>query len=345
MIRTAVVGATGYTGLELVRILSAHPEASISIATSRQYAGQPIYRAFPSLLGSADLVCQAFSPEQIIEVADVVFLAVPHQTAMDYAPIFLQNGKKVVDLSADFRLKDVKIYEKWYQPHTAPQYLTEAVYGLPEIHGPAIRKARLVANPGCYPTTAILGLAPLLKKGLVDNQSIIVDSKSGVSGAGRSAVLSNQFCEVHEDFKAYKVAAHRHMPEMEQELGALAGEEITITFTPHLVPMGRGMLTTIYGQLKSEQTTAHLLHEYEQFYHQAPFVKICAEGHYPQTAQVKGSNYCFIGLKVDERTGRVIILAAIDNLTKGASGQAVQNMNLMFGLEESAGLKAIPLFP
>lgn len=345
MIRVAIVGATGYTGLELVRILSAHPEVTISVATSRQYEGQPLYKAFPLFLGSVDIVCRALWPEEIMEASDVVFLAVPHQTAMRYAPIFLQAGKKVIDLSADFRLKDARVYEKWYQPHTAPEYLTKAVYGLPEINAPAIKEALLVANPGCYPTTVILGLTPLLKKGLIDNKSIIVDSKSGVSGAGRSVVLSNLFCEVHEDFKAYKVAAHRHTPEMEQELSCLAGEKITITFIPHLIPMGRGMLSTIYANLKTHQTTGELIREYENVYHQAPFVKICAEGTYPQTAHVRGSNYCFIGLKVDERTGRVIIISAIDNLTKGASGQAVQNMNLMFGLEETTGLKGIPLFP
>lgn len=345
MIRAAIIGATGYTGLELVRILSAHPGITITVATSRQYEGQPLHKVFPSLSGSVDIVCQSPSPERVIGAADVVFLAVPHQTAMTHVPVFLQADKKVIDLSADFRLKDVRVYEKWYQSHSAPEYLAEAAYGLPELHAAAIRKARLVANPGCYPTTVILGLAPLLKKGLIDNKSIVVDSKTGVSGAGRSAVLSSLFCEVHEDVKAYKVAAHRHTPEMEQELSLLAGEEIAITFTPHLAPMGRGMLSTIYADLKGRQTTGDLISEYEEFYNQAPFVKICAEGAYPQTAHVKGSNYCFIGLKADERTGRVIILSAIDNLTKGASGQAVQNMNLMFGLEETTGLTAIPLFP
>ncbi len=345
MIRAAIVGATGYTGLELVRILSLHPEVTITVATSRQYEGQQLHKVFPSLLGSVNIVCTAFSPAEIVAAADVVFLAVPHQTAMAYVPIFIQAGKKVIDLSADFRLKDVRVYEKWYQGHTAPEYLSGAVYGLPEIHGQAIKETQLVANPGCYPTTVILGLAPLLKKALIDNKSIVVDSKSGVSGAGRSVALSSLFCEVHEDFKAYKVAVHRHTPEMEQELSLLAGEEITVSFIPHLVPMSRGMLSTIYADMRIQKTTKDLIHEYEQFYQSAPFVRICAEDAYPQTAQVKGSNYCFIGLKVDERTGRVIILSTIDNLIKGASGQAVQNMNLMFDREETTGLKGIPLFP
>ncbi len=345
MIRAAIIGATGYTGVELARILSLHPDVDITVVTSRQYEGLALSTVFPSLSGSVDIACTSLVPERICGSADVVFLAVPHQTAMAYVPVFLESGKRVVDLSADFRLKDVTVYEKWYQHHTAPQYLSHAVYGLPEIHGKEIADAQLVANPGCYPTSVILGLAPLVGKGVIHMRGIVVDSKSGVSGAGRTAALGSIFCEVHEDLKAYKVATHRHTPEMEQELSALAGEKVAVTFTPHLVPMGRGMLSTIYADLTKEQDTGSLLGEYESFYHDKPFVKICAEGTYPQTAHLKGSNYCHIGLKVDAHTNRLIIISAIDNLTKGASGQAVQNMNLMFGLEETSGLMSIPLFP
>lgn len=345
MLRAAIVGASGYTGLDLIRILSGHPQVEITMATSRQHEGQPLCKVFPLLSTCFDTPCVGFHPEEIIESSDVIFMAVPHKTAMTHVPDFLKAGKIVIDLSADFRIKDPAVYEKWYEPHTAPEYLAEAVYGLPELYSEEIKRARLIANPGCYPTSVILGLAPLLKQDVIDTKTIVIDSKSGVSGAGRSVAVGSLFCEVHEDFKPYKVAVHRHTPEIEQELTNLAGESVTVTFIPHLLPMGRGMLSTIYAQLKAGQSTGELVHMYMEFYKEKHFVKICPEGNYPQTAHVKGSNYCFIGLKVDERTGRVIVVSAIDNLTKGASGQAVQNMNLVAGFDETSGLKLIPLFP
>jgi N-acetyl-gamma-glutamyl-phosphate reductase len=265
---------------------------------------------------------------------------------MEVVPTFLEMGKQVVDLSADYRLRDHREYEKWYEPHLSPALLKKAVYGLPEIKRAKIAGADLVANPGCYPTSVILGLAPLLKKKLIDPASIIADSKSGVTGAGRSAKVDNLYCEVNEGFKAYGVGGvHRHIPEIEQELAHLAGEKLTITFTPHLVPMDRGILSTIYAAPVQSVTTSDLLRLYNDFYKGEPFVRVLPEGSFPSTAFVRGSNFCDIGLAVDSRSGRIIVVSAIDNLVKGASGQAVQNMNIMCGFPETMGLEGLPLFP
>jgi N-acetyl-gamma-glutamyl-phosphate reductase len=293
-----------------------------------------------------DLVLENLEPAGISEKVDVVFTALPHKAAMEVVPTFLKLGKNIVDLSADYRLHDAATYGLWYEKHLNPELLPQAVYGIPELRRELIREASLVANPGCYPTSVILGLAPLLKKKLIDPKSIIVDAKSGTSGAGRGAKVDNLYCEVNEGFKAYGVGGvHRHIPEIEQELSLLAGTELAISFTPHLVPMDRGILSTIYSAPKGKMTTADLVALYQEFYDGEPFVRVLPEGDFPSTAFVRGSNFCDIGITVDQRTGRVIVVSAIDNLVKGASGQAVQNMNLMCGLPETLGLDFLPIFP
>ncbi len=345
MKRIGIIGASGYTGVELARILAGHSGVELTVATSRQYAGKSLAEVYPSLAEVVDVVCVDEPVETIAQRADLFFTAVPHQTAMDLVPQLLDAGKKVVDLSADFRIADSTVYEEWYQPHSAPQYLQEAVYGLPEIRRDEISKARLTANPGCYPTSVILALAPLLRAGQIDPLTLIIDSKSGTSGAGRSAMTASLYCEVNEGFKAYKVAEHRHTPEIEQELSRQAGEKITITFTPHLLPMSRGILSTMYAEIQPGVTKDDLHNSLKEAYSDEPFVRVLPLGRYPAVQMVRGSNFCDIGLQVDQRTGRVIVIGVIDNLIKGAAGQAIQNMNLMLGFPEEKGLRAAPLFP
>ena len=345
MLKVGIYGASGYTGQELLRLLLRHPQAEVVALTSRRYAGVPVSDIYPVFVGLTDLAFVDASPEDVAGAADIVFLALPHGVSMAVAPIFLNAGKKVIDLSADFRLHDVATYEKWYSRHTAPDIIKESVYGMPELYGDEIAKARLVANPGCYPTSVILGLAPLLKANWIDDSSIIADSKSGVSGAGREPQVGTLFCEVDEGFKAYKVGEHRHTPEMEQEISILAGCDVKISFTPHLLPITRGILSTIYATLQKDVTTAELIDLYRAFYKGKKFVRVYKAGTFPNISSVRGSNYCDIGLTVDARTKRVIIICAIDNLVKGAAGQAIQNMNLMCGLSEDTGLTMISLFP
>jgi N-acetyl-gamma-glutamyl-phosphate reductase len=345
MIRVGIIGASGYTGAELARILCNHPDVQISLATSRQHEGKPLAHVYPHLTGRVDVLCSNPETSEMIDQADFFFTAVPHKTAMAIVPGLLEAGKKVVDLSADFRLKSAQTYEEWYQPHTAQEYLGEAVYGLPEMYRESIKAARLTANPGCYPTSVILGLAPLLTAGLVDPSTIVVDSKSGASGAGRAAQTATLFCEVTEGFRAYKVGEHRHTPEMEQEIGALCGTAVTITFIPHLLPISRGILSTMYASLKEKLQYEDIASLYSRMYKDEQFVRLLEPGHLPATQYVRGSNYCDINFKVDDRTGRIIILSAIDNVVKGAAGQAVQNMNLMCGFSENLGLETLPLFP
>lgn len=345
MIRAGIIGASGYTGVELTRLLSRHPKVEIAVATSRQYAGKMISEVYPSLAGVSGVVCEDVVPENLVDRVDVLFTAVPHQTAMDIVPRFLEAGKKVIDLSADFRIDDPAVYEEWYQPHTATEYFEEAVYGLPEINREKISQARLVANPGCYPTSIILGMAPLLQEGLVDVSTIIADSKSGTSGAGRSAQVGTLFCEVTDGFRAYKVGEHRHTPEIEQELTKLAGQDITISFTPHLLPVSRGIFSTIYSSLAKKRSQKEIDSLYDDYYAGEPFVRVCKPGAVPATQNVRGSNFCDVGVKVDPRTGRIVVLSVIDNLVKGAAGQAIQNMNLVYGFEENLGLEIVPLFP
>lgn len=346
MLDVGIVGASGYTGVELIRILAGHPQVRLTVATSRQYAGKNVAEVFPSLNKRIDIRCENLGVEELLSRADFFFAAVPHKTAMDIVPQLLQAGKKVVDLSADYRLHDQAVYEEWYQPHSSPEFLGEAVYGLPELYRDDIRPARLVANPGCYPTSVILALAPLLREGFIDPATIIIDSKSGTSGAGRAAGVANLYCEVADSFKAYKVGgSHRHIPEIEQELSLVAQSEVRVSFTPHLLPISRGILSTIYAtpNEKSNQTDLHEL--YNDTYGSEPFVRVLPAGWQPATQHVRGSNCCDIALQADTRTGRIIITSVIDNIGKGASGQAVQNMNIMNGFAEEAGLMGAAFFP
>ena len=337
-LNVAIVGATGYTGVELARLLLRHPQVKIAALTSERSAGESFSKVFPAFQGRLDLVLEALNPEAAAGKAELVFLCLPHHESMQAAATFRKLGRKVIDLSADFRLIDPKTYEAWYGPHIAPDLLEDAVYGLPELHREAIRKADLIANPGCYPTSCILGLAPLLKEKLIELDTIVCDSASGTSGAGRSAKTELLFCEVNESFKAYGVGKHRHTPEIEQELSRLAGQKVVISFTPHLLPIDRGILTTIYAKAKGKMDSKALHAVYEKFYAKEPFVRLRPLGVFPATHEVRLTNYCDLGVHYDDRTGRVLIVSAIDNLTKGASGQAIQNMNLRLGWEETTGL-------
>jgi N-acetyl-gamma-glutamyl-phosphate reductase len=342
----AIVGSSGYTGGELLRILLNHSKVNVTAITSEKSAGKPITAIFPHLAELTFLVCEPLDPDAIAKKADLVFLALPHVTAQEAAFRFNKLGKKVVDLSADYRLSDPAVYELWYEhPHQYPELLKHAIYGLPELHREKIKAASLIANPGCYPTSAILGLAPLIQRGMVDIQNIIVDSKSGVSGAGRSPSVAHHYPEVNEGFMAYKVGTHRHTPEIEQELSLLAEKQITISFTPHLVPMNRGILTTIYAKPTVLTDTDRLHALYREFYKNEPFLRLLPIGQFPNVRNVRGSNFCDIGVYADPRTGRAVVVTAIDNLVKGASGQAIQNMNLMMGFDEKEGLRFAGLFP
>jgi len=344
MIKVGIAGASGYTGAELLRLLANHPRVRIAALTSEKQAGESIAKTFPSLLGLVDLPCESLASCALEDKCDLIFSALPHREGMPVVGRLIQAGKKVIDLSADFRLKDHGTYEKWYGvEHTHKDLLPRAVYGLPEIHRGEIKKAQLVANPGCYPTGAILGLAPLLKSGCIDPFGIIVDSKSGTSGAGRNAGLPLLFAECNEGVKAYNIAAHRHTPEMEQELNGVAGKGVKVTFSPHLVPTNRGILSTLYARLLQDQTLDQILELYKKFYAGEPFVRVLDKGKLANTRYVLGSNYCDIGLAQDGRT--LIVTTAIDNLMKGASGAAVQNMNLLCGFPEETGLKGAGLFP
>lgn len=345
MTNIAIVGASGYTGVELARLLLLHPQARLTCLTSRQYAGIPFSEVFPSMRGQLDLTCDPVDIDLICDKADLVFTALPHKTAMEVVPSFLSAGKKVIDLSADYRLKNAKTYADWYEVHTSPDLLAEAVYGLPELNRNEIVDARLVANPGCYPTSVALALTPLIKRELVDIDSLMIDSKSGVSGAGRVAKESSLYCEVNESFKAYGVATHRHTPEIEQTLTQIAGQEIVVSFTPHLLPVNRGILSTCYATLSQPMKTEDVQNYFEEQYADEPFVRVLPVGKLPDVGFVRGSNYCDLGVVCDERTGRVIVISAIDNLVKGAAGQAIQNMNLMLGLDEVTGLGQVGLFP
>lgn len=344
MTRVAIIGATGYAGAELVRILSGHPQVELTLLTSRQYAGTPFDQIYPAMSGLVNLVCQSYSPEGVCEQADIIFTALPHKLPMEIVPSLMAAGKKVIDLSADFRFSRVAAYEAHYQPHTATNLLSQAVYGLCEVYAKAIAESALIGNPGCYPTSVLLPLIPLIRDGLISTEGIICDSKSGVSGAGRGLSLTTHFCEVNESYKAYKVGVHRHTPEMEEVLSRERGVPVSLTFVPHLVPMSRGMLTTSYATLSKQADEQALRQSLNRFYQDKPFVRMREPGRFPDTLQVRGTNYCDIGLKVDAKNQRVILISAIDNLVKGAAGQAVQNMNLMLGIDEQTGLSAVP-FP
>ncbi len=345
-VRAAVVGASGYTGVELIRLLVNHPAVEITALTSESYADSPIGDVFPSLSGLLELRCKKFDAQEVAKQSDLVFLALPHKTAMAAAVELLPLGRKVIDLSADFRLRDPAVYRQWYGvEHVAPELLREAVYALPELYRRQLLAARLAAVPGCYPTAALLGLLPLVKRELIDPDSVVIDAISGASGAGRKPELPLHFSELQGNFKAYNVACHRHTPEIEQELGRWLGREVLVTFTPHLAAAVRGILATITATLTSSKAADELLALYQEWYEHEPFVRVLREGQFPETKYVAGSNFCDIGLAVDRRTRRCIVVVAIDNLVKGASGQAIQAMNVMSGLDERAGLLAPALFP
>ena len=342
MVRVGIIGATGYAGAELARILCGHPQVELSVLTSRQYAGVKFDEIYPALAGHVHLTCEELDVEKVCNQAEIVFLALPHQLPMKLVPQFVKRNVRVVDLSADFRFNDAAAYESAYQPHSARDLLGKAVYGLSEIYFEAIRSADLIGNPGCYPTSALLPLIPLVKAGLLDLKTLIVDSKSGVSGAGRSLSITSHFCEVNESFKAYKVASHRHNAEMDAILSREAEQAVRLTFVPHLIPMSRGMLTTIYATPLKEITAADVRNCLAAAYSDHAFIRLCAEGCVPDTLHVKGTNYCDIGIVMDKRNQRLILISAIDNLVKGAAGQAVQNMNIMLEIDETCGLMQTP---
>jgi len=348
VIRASVIGATGYAGQELVRLLSSHPDVSLKHITSETYAGKPMKQVYPYL--DLDLMCESMQIGNIAADSDVVFTSLPHGHAMNIARGLLEAGCRLIDLGADFRLRDPAVFERWYrQPHSDPELLAQAVYGLPELRSQVVSDSRLIANPGCYPTSVLLALAPLScpeLKPSVDINGIIIDSKSGVSGAGRSASLDTHFCEVNENLKAYAVGGtHRHTPEIEQELSRLIESQVTVAFTPHLIPITRGILSTIYVPLVAQVSEEEVMASYARFYLEKPFVRVYPLGVLPQTKHVSGSNYCAIGLRIDPRSRRLVLISAIDNLVKGAAGQAIQNMNLVFGLPEDRGLKAVGIYP
>ena len=354
-IRIAIAGASGYAGAELVRLAALHPYFEVVIVTSEKSAGTPVATVFPSLAGTVALTFQSLAPEALAQQADAVFLALPHTASMAPVAACAETGTFVVDLSADYRLKDPAAYERWYQTaHTHPQLLKSAVYGLPELHREAIAKAKLVASPGCYPTAAILQLAPLFAQDLVQPHTVVIDAKSGISGAGRSAALPYHFPEAHESLEPYKIGQHRHIPEIEQELQALLPRQAgatkadpdsgTVTFTPHLVPMNRGILSTAYCRLKKPLPLADVRALYHTFYKNDRFIRL-SDDIVPNPRYIKGSNYCDIGVYADQRAGWLVTVAALDNLVKGAAGQAIQAMNLMLGLPEETGLTAPAAYP
>ena len=342
MIKVGIVGGTGYTGVELLRLLVTHPEVELRAITSRSEAGRPVSELFESLRGHIDLAFSEPDPDTLAG-CDLVFFATPNGTAMRSVPALLEAGVRVIDLAADFRLRDPAVWERWYgMPHACPELLEEAVYGLPERHRERIRSARLVANPGCYPTASALGLLPLVEAGLVDAGSLVADCKSGVSGAGRGANAAMLMGEVGESFKAYAVPGHRHLPEIRQTLGEVAGGEVGLTFVPHLVPMIRGIHATLYARLTGEVDLQAL---FEARYRDEPFVDVMPAGAHPETRSVRGANQCRIAVHRPGEGDTVVVLSVIDNLVKGAAGQAVQNMNLMFGLDETTGLRQVALSP
>lgn len=346
MIKVGIIGATGYAGSELVRILLGHKDVEIKWYGSRSYIDKKYASIYQNFFQLVDANCMDDNMEVLADQVDVIFTATPQGLCASLVNEEILSKVKIIDLSADFRIKDVKVYEEWYKlEHKSPQFIEEAVYGLCEINREDVKKARLVANPGCYTTCSILTCYPLVKEGIIDPNTIIVDAKSGTSGAGRGAKVDNLFCEVNENMKAYGVATHRHTPEIEEQLGYACGEKITINFTPHLVPMNRGILATAYASLKKDVTYKEVKAIYDKYYADEKFVRVLEKDVCPQTKWVEGSNYVDVNFKIDPRTNRIIMMGAIDNLVKGAAGQAVQNMNLMFGLKESEGLELVPMFP
>ena len=351
MIKVGIIGATGYAGGELVRILMGHKDAEIVWYGSRSYVDQKYADVYRNMFQIVDAKCMDDNIEALADQVDVIFTATPQGFLASVINENILGKTKIVDLSADFRIKDVKVYEKWYGiEHKSPQFIEEAVYGLCEVNRDKVKGARLIANPGCYTTCSILTAYPLVKEGLIDPDTLIIDAKSGTSGAGRGAKTPNLFCEVNESMKAYGVTTHRHTPEIEEQLGYAAGKEITVNFTPHLVPMNRGILATEYATLIKKPDGTYPSYEelkaaYDKYYAKERFVRVLKKGVCPETKWVEGSNYVDVNFVIDERTGRVVMMGALDNLVKGAAGQAVQNMNLLFGFDEAEGLSMVPMFP
>ncbi len=346
MIRVGIIGATGYAGGELVRLLMNHKEAEIKWYGSRSYIDKKYAQVYQNFFQIVDDICKDDSMETLADEVDVIFTATPQGFCASMLNEEILHKVKIIDLSADFRIKDVEIYEKWYGiKHQSPQFLPEAVYGLCEINREQVKNARIVANPGCYPTCSALSVYPLAKEGIIDMSTLIIDAKSGTSGAGRGAKVDNLYCEVNENIKAYGVASHRHTPEIEEQLSYASGEQVLLNFTPHLVPMNRGILITAYASLKKNVTYEEVKEIYDRYYADEKFVRVLEKEVCPQTKWVEGSNYVDVNFKIDPRTNRIIMMGAMDNLVKGAAGQAVQNMNLMFGLKESEGLELVPMFP
>ncbi len=346
MIKVGIIGSTGYAGGELVRLLMGHKEAEIIWYGSRSYIDQKYADVYQNMFEIVDAKCMDDNMEELANQVDVIFTATPQGFCGSVMNEGILSKVKIVDLSADYRIKDVATYEEWYGiTHASPEFIEEAVYGLCEINREDVKKARLVANPGCYTTCSILTAYPLAKEGLIDMKSLIIDAKSGTSGAGRGAKVGNLYCEVNENIKAYGVATHRHTPEIEEQLGYASGEDVVINFTPHLVPMNRGILVTAYANLKATVTEEEVKAIYDKYYASEKFVRVLEKGKCPETKWVEGSNYVDINFTIDKRTNRIIMMGAMDNLVKGAAGQAVQNMNLMFGLKETEGLELVPMFP
>jgi len=346
-VKVGIIGSTGYAGAELVRILKNHPHAEIKWYGSKSYIEKEYASVYRNFFQVVEEICRNDDLNELASLVDVIFTATPQGFLASAISEEILQRVKIVDLSADYRLKDVTVYEKWYGiEHKAPQFLKEAVYGLCELNREDIRKARLIANPGCYTTCSILTAYPLVKEGIIDADSLIIDAKSGTSGAGRGAKVQNLFCEVNENIKAYGVATHRHTPEIEEQLSYAAGHKIILNFTPHLVPMNRGILVTAYANLIGKIPSAEEVYGiYDKYYGNEPFIRLLKQGECPETRWVEGSNFTDIGFVIDERTGRIIMMGALDNLVKGAAGQAVQNMNLLFGLPETEGLTFLPVFP
>ena len=346
MIKVGIIGSTGYAGNELVRLLLQHKEAEIVWYGSRSYIDKKYAQVYANMFQLVEDICLDEDMEELAEEADVIFTATPQGLCASLVNEDILSKTKIIDLSADFRIKDKAVYEKWYGlEHKSPQFLEEAVYGLCEINREEIKKARLVANPGCYPTCSFLSIYPLVKEGVIDPNTIIIDAKSGTSGAGRGAKVNNLFCEVNENIKAYGVTTHRHTPEIEEQLSYQAKMPVIINFTPHLVPMNRGILVTAYADLLKEVGEEEVREIYNRYYQKETFVRVLEEGVCPETRWVEGSNYVDVNFKIDLRTNHIIMMGAMDNLVKGAAGQAVQNMNLMFGLDEKEGLMQVPMFP
>ena len=346
MIKAGIMGATGYAGGELARLLLQRDDVEITWYGSKSYVDQKYASVFKNMVQFVDDACMDDNMEALAEQADVIFTATPQGFCASLMNEAVLSKAKVIDLSADYRIKDVAVYEKWYNiEHKTPEYIQEAVYGLPEINREKIKDARLIANPGCYPTCSFLSVYPLVKEGLIDPNTVIIDAKSGTSGAGRGAKVDNLYCEVHESIKAYGVGVHRHTPEIEEQLSLAAGKPVTISFTPHLVPMNRGILVTAYGTLLKSVTYEEVKVIYDKYYENEYFVRVLDRDESPQTKWVEGSNFVDVNFKIDPRTNRVVMMGAMDNLVKGAAGQAIQNMNIMFGLPENQGLKLVPMFP